>query len=543
MRNKLTLFKENQILTKSELLYSLSKFKEHYLNSDNEESYSNEKRTVLIKNLEEFIKKVEKREFPDLDNWWFYNYLINSFDITLELCYCNDVEYDNDGYIESMTSGCEHILLSQAFKVMTVNEFAELHNVKPLTVRQWIRRGKLRSIKKVGRDWLISEFSNVPKRKYEPVSYFWKTGNIHSEVFPFINNYNCLYICQNDNDKSIFDVILGCPGDKKREKIEISRKEREKLEVFLLSDNNVTADELSANIQYCPPKKSDNYQEIDDYINKHKYNFDEEDSDELNYGIILVTDGTQKGRIGFYDDIDYDCNYDCEGDECYCDNCNSYNKNAIVYFGYLPITDEYYIIPYKNITGCVSTFSLSSRMNQILHEINDYKYNTQYQKELLNEYILCSDLLNERHMNSMNTILKDEKIQIFISHSKKDLCFARTLSTDLINAGYKVFLDDWSIDIGDRIHDKINENLESCEALIMIISDDYIQSTYCSDEWSAFYKKAASDKKRMLYPIIMDDSEPPLLISTLKYARVKTEENYNEFLNKLLKALKKHYEK
>ena len=41
--------------------------------------------------------------------------------------------------------------------MITVSEFAELHGVQSVTVRQWIRRGKLRAIKKQGRDWLIAD--------------------------------------------------------------------------------------------------------------------------------------------------------------------------------------------------------------------------------------------------------------------------------------------------------------------------------------------------------------------------------------------------
>ena len=47
----------------------------------------------------------------------------------------------------------------------------------------------------------------------------------------------------------------------------------------------------------------------------------------------------------------------------------------------------------------------------------------------------------------------------------------------------------------------------------MIISKDYLKSVCCTDEWGAFYGKALHDKSCVIYPIIIDDSAPPALIS------------------------------
>lgn len=516
MRKKLSIFKDEQITNKYELLYSLSKFKEHFEATDNEENYSKRKTESLIRNIKEFVDIVERVALPELDNWWYYDYRIDNFGIRLDMCYCDEIEYNDEGYIDSMSSSAVYELISHKCKMLTVNEFALLHKVKPMTVRQWIRRGKLRLIKKQGRDWYISEFSDIPSRKYEPVNYYWKSGRIWPEDFSYLNDYNCIYICQNKDSKNLFEIILGWPGTNNRKKLEITKSEREKLELFLLSDNDVIVEELSSGIQFCPPKEY-----TEPLIKEKKKSKKKQESEYLYYGEVLIKKGPHKGRIGYYDDD--------EGDE------------AIIYFGHPYITDKYHIIPQKYITGMIPTISLTTRMGEIFKEINIYKNNEFSQKELLREYILCSNLLNERYIKSMNMITENKDIQIFVSHATKDSYFAKALATDLMDANYKVFLDDRSIDIGDRIHEKINDNLENCNALVMIISKNYLESTYCSDEWSAFYKKATSNKNNLIYPIIIDDSEPPALISTLKYARIKSEDDYESNLEKLLKALKKHY--
>ena len=80
------------------------------------------------------------------------------------------------------------------------------------------------------------------------------------------------------------------------------------------------------------------------------------------------------------------------------------------------------------------------------------------------------------------------------------------------------------------------------KALIMIISKDYLKSVCCTDEWGAFYGKALHDKSCVIYPIIIDDSAPPALISQIKYLRFNGDE-YASALSTLLRSLRKQFSK
>ena len=62
---------------------------------------------------------------------------------------------------------------------------------------------------------------------------------------------------------------------------------------------------------------------------------------------------------------------------------------------------------------------------------------------LLHERIFCSDMLTERHLNSMQKVREQDKTDIFLSHSSKDMAFSRAIATDLMDAGFSVFLDEW----------------------------------------------------------------------------------------------------
>ena len=61
-------------------------------------------------------------------------------------------------------------------------------------------------------------------------------------------------------------------------------------------------------------------------------------------------------------------------------------------------------------------------------------------------------------------------------------------------------------------------------------------------KWGAFYGKALHDKSCVIYPIIIDDSAPPALISQIKYLRFNDDE-YTSELSTLLRSLRKQFSK
>lgn len=248
---------------------------------------------------------------------------------------------------------------------------------------------------------------------------------------------------------------------------------------------------------------------------------------DLYYGPVLITKGPHKGEIGYYDDTDID--------------------GKLIVYPDMPIhCTDYYKVSKSVATSVIPTKRLADRWGEIDQKLyeNCVKENLLPEEEiaLLHERILCSDMLTARHLNSIQKVQNQDKTDIFLSHSSKDLAFSRAIATDLMDAGFSVFLDDWSIDIGERIFEKISMGLHESKALIMIISKDYLESVCCKDEWGSFYGKALHDKSCIIYPIIIDDSAPPTLISQIKYLRFNGDE-YSSGLSTLLKSLAKQFNK
>ena len=205
-----------------------------------------------------------------------------------------------------------------------------------------------------------------------------------------------------------------------------------------------------------------------------------------NYGPILIRKGPYKGKIGYYDDTDMD--------------------GKLIIYPNVPIyCSNYYKVSQSAATSVIPTACLAERLSDIDHEL----------------YKNCS---------------------LEYLPAEEDLAFSRAIATDLMDAGFSVFLDDWSINIGERIFEKISTGLCESKALIMIVSKDYLKSVCCTDEWGAFYGKALHDKSCVIYPIIIDDSAPPALISQIKYLRFNGDE-YASALSTLLRSLRKQFSK
>ncbi len=94
--------------------------------------------------------------------------------------------------------------------------------------------------------------------------------------------------------------------------------------------------------------------------------------------------------------------------------------------------------------------------------------------------------------------------------------------------------------MGENIINKINEGLEELQILILIISQEFLKSVFCLDEWTSFYMRFAKIKKESILPLIIDDSDIPSIMSAIKYFRTKDGYTYQGYLSKLVSVLKKH---
>lgn len=172
--------------------------------------------------------------FNELEDFWYYSLAISPSGATLSLIHVSKWKEIDDKLI--VTTDQTYRLIHEAGKMLSVENYAAQYGVGAGTVRQWIRRGKLRGAKKAGRDWSIPELTEIPSRGFQSGAYFlYERLKEPSEDYPFLNDCRAVIINQDTADKSLFHVQTVSAHSSDTTEILCSAGEREKLEYYLLS--------------------------------------------------------------------------------------------------------------------------------------------------------------------------------------------------------------------------------------------------------------------------------------------------------------------
>ena len=147
-------------------------------------------------------------------------------------------------------------LLHIKAKLLTVEQYAQAYGVTTTTVRQWIRRGKIRTAMKVGSEWRIPELAEIMARGYRWGRYYRREVLTDlPEEYAFFNEYDYVVLNQNDERKDLYDVCFGKKHDylgweseeemikQNYKDIQMDQKEREKFELYLISNPLVEPEE------------------------------------------------------------------------------------------------------------------------------------------------------------------------------------------------------------------------------------------------------------------------------------------------------------
>lgn len=191
----------------------------------------------LIKLLNKVIFEIETRRIFPAPDGWYYSFSITNIDASLYIRHIASTKQE-----DGLDTAHQEVIYDESFRLicyptnlMTVDAYAKLNGIEPVTVRQWIRRGKLRTAVKIGGEWRIPEITDTPSRGFTSVRYY-----NNGRLFILPQNYHCLnqqpfYIDIYPAEKKGFCQILldGIPAKLTGDLIPDS--EREKIELALIS--------------------------------------------------------------------------------------------------------------------------------------------------------------------------------------------------------------------------------------------------------------------------------------------------------------------
>ena len=238
--DRLKLFNQQYMTSKEEVLHKLNlhiSSIERVVTTDGDDStYA----AAKINFLKKFKEKVENTTlFKHLEDWWSYEYTLSSRGAMLYLVHTRGAYVDFNKRISDLHDTKMKVIEFPA-QILTVDEYAESIGVKSGTVRQWIRRAKIRSAFKQGQEWRIPELSRPVKRGYFHTRYVWtmKLTDL-PQGFEYLNKPSGVSIYQDLDDKKYYDLWVSPPEGGSAKIYRLTEAEREKLELYLIAKPEV----------------------------------------------------------------------------------------------------------------------------------------------------------------------------------------------------------------------------------------------------------------------------------------------------------------
>ncbi len=239
---------------------------------------------------------------------------------------------------------------------------------------------------------------------------------------------------------------------------------------------------------------------------------------DIQWGPVFVTSGPYRGRIGYLDDEDWIEN----------------GHIGVVYFGSLFMHRSSDVIPIRHLRH-VNTNDLLKRSNTLSQQLMVKTLSESEMLEAFYEYHYIYCQLGDRWLNAREQ--RKKGVRVFISHSSKDAELARWIAVDVASQGFLPWLDEWEIAAGESIPKRISEGIEECQAMIVALSPEAVESGWVEREWHTKYWHEIEQKKLCLIPALLKPCKIPLLLRPRKYANFA--ESFEAGMEQTLVALKR----
>ena len=190
--------------------------------------------------LNKVIVEIASRNIFDAPDGWFYSFVITNKSAALYIQHVAEIRMDENGNA-IFDINEKFRLINYPVRLLTVEEYASVSKTEAGTVRQWIRRGKLRNAIKVGGEWRIPEITDPPTRGFTPVRYY-NNGHFLSlpkELGVSLNQKPCIIDIYKAKEEKGYVVLFDYAPAMIPQRL-LTDAERERLELMLISNSNIT---------------------------------------------------------------------------------------------------------------------------------------------------------------------------------------------------------------------------------------------------------------------------------------------------------------
>lgn len=124
--------------------------------------------------------------------------------------------------------------------------------------------------------------------------------------------------------------------------------------------------------------------------------------------------------------------------------------------------------------------------------------------------------------------------QVFISYSRTDEAFARKLAAWISKTlDIEIWIDIDDIPPGMKWSQAIQQGLDLCQVMIVIITPDSMASRNVEDEWQYFL-----DSRKPIIPLLLKSADVPFQLRRIQYIDFSVKDDYPESLRQLVYDLR-----
>ena len=108
--------------------------------------------------------------------------------------------------------------------------------------------------------------------------------------------------------------------------------------------------------------------------------------------------------------------------------------------------------------------------------------------------------------------------QVFLSHTKADKSFVLRLAGDLEKLGFRIWLNEWELRVGDSLVGSIEKGIDESTWMIVVLSPDAVASRWLLKELRAGLVRETEKGTVFVLPALYRDTNLPAFLRDKFYA-------------------------
>lgn len=112
---------------------------------------------------------------------------------------------------------------------------------------------------------------------------------------------------------------------------------------------------------------------------------------------------------------------------------------------------------------------------------------------------------------------------LFLCHSSRDKTFVRKLAEDLTFCEIDVWLDEWEIQIGESLYDRITDALERSRFTGIVVGDNFADSNWARDELKQALARERRSRPGSVLPLVCGNGQIPAFLEDKVFADFRSD--------------------